>query len=304
MVRSTRVIPTSQAFPQLHQALFIATNATVIGDVTLGKDASVWYGAVLRGDLHKISIGERSIVQDRVVIKKNGPDSPQVLIGRDVFVGPNSKLGACTLQDFSYVSMGCTVEDNCTLESYSMLAAGSVLGAGTRVPSGQIFAGSPAKYLRDITAEERETIHEHLAEVRNLAGVHAEEAEKSFYTVFQDDLNRENSFYKPDTEKITEKLEELGLAADPMDQGEQELVRGVEYYSICERESTEWRTPDMWKPFNEDAAVFPESWKVYGEDMDRYERAKKLFEKPVPRRPVPELVPKLPRDSNPWTKRY
>jgi carbonic anhydrase/acetyltransferase-like protein (isoleucine patch superfamily) len=297
-------VPTAQAYPQLTDALFVATNATVIGDVSLGKEASIWYSAVLRGDLHKITVGDRSILQDRVVIKKTGSDASPVLIGRDVFVGPNSKIGACTLQDFSYVSMGCTVEDGCVLESYSMLAAGAVLSKGTRVPSGQIFAGSPAKYLRDVTAEERETIHEHLFEQRNLAVVHAEESEKSFEQIFLDDLERENSFFTADSERLSEKLEQAGLTTDPMDVGEQELVKGLEYHTINEREATETRTPDMWKPFTEDAAVFPESWKVYGQDMDRYERAKKLFERPVPRRPVPELVPKLPRDLNPWTKRY
>ena len=304
MVRSVRVVPTAQAYPQLSEALFVATNATVIGDVSLGKEASIWYSAVLRGDLHKITIGDRSILQDRVVIKKTSADPSPVLIGREVFVGPNSKLGACTLQDFSYVSMGCTVEDGCVLESYSMLAAGAVLSQGTRVPCGQIFAGSPAKFLREVTAEERETIHEHMAEQRNLAGVHAFEAEKPFEQIFLDDLERENSFFKSDGDRLTEKLNKAGIATDPLDVGEQELVKGLEYYTICEREATETRTPDMWKPFTEDAAVFPESWKVYGEDMDRYERAKKLFERPVPRRPVPDLVPRLPRDQNPWTKRY
>lgn len=288
----------------MEKASFVAPNAAVVGDVSLGKDASVWYGAVLRGDLNKIEVGERSVVQDKVVIKKNGPDSAVTQIGRDVFIGPNCKLGVCTLQDFSYVSMGCTIEDNCVLESYSMLAAGAVLGKGSKIPSGQIWAGTPAKYLRDVTAEEREAIHEHLTETLNLAAVHAEEAEKSFEQIFTDDFNRENDMYKPDGTTMSELTEKLGFSEHPIDMGEQELVKGEEYANICEREAMEMPATDSWKPFTEDAAVFPQSWKVYGEDMHRYERAKKLFEKPTPRRPEPQVVPRIPRDLNPWTKRY
>jgi carbonic anhydrase/acetyltransferase-like protein (isoleucine patch superfamily) len=192
-----RSIPTATAYPNLAKASFVAPNSTIVGDVTLGKDSSVWYGAVLRGDLQKIDVGERAVIQDKVAIKRNGANLAAVQIGRDVFVGPNCKLGSCILQDFSFVSMSCTVEDECVMESYGMLAAGAVLTKGSKVPSGQIWAGSPAKCLRDVTAEEREAIHEHLNEMRNLASMHAEETEKSFEQIFRDDQERENSIFRP-----------------------------------------------------------------------------------------------------------
>ncbi len=143
--------------------------------MTLDKDASLWYNAVRRGDLNQIEIGSQSIIQDGVFIK---PSKGPAKIGCNVFVGPNSRLGSCTLQDFRFISMVSVVYDECVVESYAMLAVGSTLQKGARVPSGQIWAGNPATFFREVTAEERESITEHLREMRSL-----EIAESNFHFV-------------------------------------------------------------------------------------------------------------------------
>lgn len=275
----------------------MAPNASIVGEVSLGKNSSVWYGSVLRGDIAKIEIGEDSVIQDLVTIKGAAK------IGRSVFVGPNCKLGACTLQDYSFVGMGATVEEGCVIESYGMVAAGAYVPKGTTVPSGQIFAGNPAAYLREVTSEERESVHEHINEMRNLAKIHSEEAEKDFEEVFRDDAARERRFYMNWSESFWEKFEKLGYMDHPIDHYEVEFARGTEYYSMNEREITETYRSESWRPFKEDGAVFPESWKIYGEDTERYERAKRMFEQPNERRE--EYRPSnIPTDSTPWTKRY
>lgn len=269
--------------------------------MTLGKDASLWYNAVLRGDLNKIEIGSQSIIQDGVVIK---PSKGPTKIGRNVFVGPNSRLGSCTLQDFSFVSMGSVVDDDCVVESYGMLAAGSTLQKGARVPSGQIWAGNPATFLREVTAEERESITEHLSEMRSLAAIHSEETEKTFEQVFKDDALKERQFYLSWSESFWEKFERLGGLDHPVDSQEPEVVKNMEYFNIFDRERTHVYDDKSWKPFTEDAAVFPESWKIYGEDMNRYERAKKMFEEPTPQRPLEYEDTLAPQESTAWVKRY
>ena len=129
---------------------FFAENATLIGEVIMGDDCSVWYQAVVRGDVNGIYIGNRVNIQDGAVI--HGPyDQSATHIGDDVSIGHNAIVHGCTIKDKVLVGMGSIIMDDSIVESNSIIAAGSVLPKNTRVPEGSIFAGIPAKKIKDIS---------------------------------------------------------------------------------------------------------------------------------------------------------
>ena len=191
---SLRCVPISASkFPRLLQGDWVASNATVIGDVRLCEGASIWHGVIVRGDTMQVSIGKNSTIQDLTRIGSNSQQTGgQVIIGENVQVGPNVQLDACTLEDNSFVGMGATIQHGATVSSFSVVSAGAVVTEGTTVPSGQIFAGAPARYLRDLTQEEKHLISEHKMEMQQLAQVYSEETEKTF----RDVLNSEDDYMK------------------------------------------------------------------------------------------------------------
>jgi len=144
------------AAPRIDPAAFVAPGARLIGDVEIGPEASVWYNCVLRGDMNKIRIGARSNVQDGTVIhvdppRPGGPDQGfPCLIGEEVLIGHLAMVHGCTLHDRAFVGLGAIVMDGCAIEGEAMLAAGAILTPGKRIPSGQLWAGRPAKYVRDL----------------------------------------------------------------------------------------------------------------------------------------------------------
>ena len=135
--------------PQWGKDCFFAENATLIGDLILGDECSVWYQAVLRGDVHHIRIGDRVNVQDGAVIhatyKKTG-----TVIGNDVSIGHNAIVHGCRLHDHVLIGMGSIVMDNCIVHSNSIVAAGSVVTQNTIIEEGSIYAGIPARKIKDI----------------------------------------------------------------------------------------------------------------------------------------------------------
>ena len=144
------LIKTVRGFtPQWGSDCFVAENATLIGDLILGDQCSVWYQAVIRGDVNAIRIGNRVNIQDGAVIhaiyEKAG-----TTIGDDVSIGHNAIVHGCTLKDSVLVGMGSIIMDNCIVESNSIIAAGSVVTQNTHVPEGTIFAGIPARKIKDI----------------------------------------------------------------------------------------------------------------------------------------------------------
>ncbi len=143
--------------PKIHDTAFIAPSASIIGDVKIGKDSNIWYGCVLRGDVNNIKIGERTNIQDGTVIHVT-TDFQGTYIGDDVTVGHNAIIHACTLEDLSFVGMGACVMDGAVVESNAMLAAGALLTPNKSIPSGELWAGSPAKYMRDLTEKELDYI--------------------------------------------------------------------------------------------------------------------------------------------------
>jgi len=145
----------SGVLPRVDDDAWIAPNATVIGDVWLGAGSTVWFGAVLRGDTNRIRIGQRSNVQDNTVIHVNAGAEWACTIGDDVTIGHACIIHACTLHDRAFVGMGATVLDGAVIESGGMLAAGGLLTPGKRIPAGELWAGSPARKMRDIPAADR-----------------------------------------------------------------------------------------------------------------------------------------------------
>ncbi|WP_321826503.1 gamma carbonic anhydrase family protein [Maribacter dokdonensis] len=138
--------------PIIGEDCFIAENATIVGKVSMGKQCSVWFNAVLRGDVHFIKMGNKVNVQDGAVVHCTYLKSPTT-IGNNVSIGHNAIVHGCTIHDNVLVGMGSIIMDDCIVESNSIIAAGAVLTKGTHVPSGSIFAGMPAKKIKDISPE-------------------------------------------------------------------------------------------------------------------------------------------------------
>jgi carbonic anhydrase/acetyltransferase-like protein (isoleucine patch superfamily) len=138
--------------PTYGNACFFAETAVIIGDVMLGDECSVWYHAVIRGDVHHIRIGNRVNIQDGAVIHATFERSPTT-IGNRVSIGHNALVHGCTIHDNVLIGMGAIVMDDCIIESNSIIAAGAVVTQGTHVPSGTIYGGVPAKKLKDTPSE-------------------------------------------------------------------------------------------------------------------------------------------------------
>lgn len=147
--------PYKTIMPTLGEGVFIADNAAVIGDCVIGAESNIWFGCTLRGDVHEVRIGKRTNIQDNSVIHTTRNLSG-TYIGDEVTVGHGAILHACTLSDQSFVGMGAIVMDQATLEPRSMLAAGALLTPKKIVPTGQLWGGNPARYMRDLTPEELE----------------------------------------------------------------------------------------------------------------------------------------------------
>ncbi|MFP9100931.1 gamma carbonic anhydrase family protein [Flavobacterium sp. RHBU_24] len=140
-------------YPQIPEDCYVAENATIIGDVTLGKECSVWFNAVLRGDVHFIKIGSKVNIQDGAIIHCTYQKHPTT-IGNNVSIGHNAIVHGCTVHDNVLIGMGAIVMDNCVIESNCIIAAGAVVTQNTRVESGTIYAGIPAKKVKDINASD------------------------------------------------------------------------------------------------------------------------------------------------------
>lgn len=138
--------------PQFGNTCFIAENAVIIGQVSMGDHCSIWYNAVLRGDVHYIKMGNKVNVQDGAIVHCTYQKSP-TNIGNNVSIGHNAIVHGCTIHDDVLVGMGSIIMDDCIVESNSIIAAGAVLTKGTRVESGSIYAGVPAKKVKDISEE-------------------------------------------------------------------------------------------------------------------------------------------------------
>jgi carbonic anhydrase/acetyltransferase-like protein (isoleucine patch superfamily) len=146
------ILPVNENYPQFGENCFLAPNATIIGDVLMGNDCSIWFNAVVRGDVNSIRIGNKVNIQDGAVIHCTYQKTT-VNLGNNVSVGHNAILHGCKIHDNVLVGMGAIIMDNCEIGSNTIIAAGAVLTEGTIVPSGCIYAGVPAKKIKDISQE-------------------------------------------------------------------------------------------------------------------------------------------------------
>ena len=144
------VKPIKGIHPQIPKDCFVADNATIVGEVILGKQCSVWFNAVIRGDVNYIKIGDKVNIQDGAVIHATYKVSP-TNIGNNVSLGHNAIVHGCTIHDNVLIGMGSIVMDDCIVESNSIIAAGAVVTKNTKVESGSIYAGIPAKKIGNVS---------------------------------------------------------------------------------------------------------------------------------------------------------
>lgn len=157
------IIPCLDKTPQFGSNCFIAPNATVIGDVIMGDECSVWFNAVVRGDVNYIRIGNRVNVQDGAIIhctyQKNATE-----IGSNVSIGHNAIVHGCVVRDNVLIGMGAIIMDRCDIKSNTIIAAGSVVLEGTVVEPGSIYAGVPAKKVKEIS---KDSVHGEIVRIAN-----------------------------------------------------------------------------------------------------------------------------------------
>ncbi len=166
------------------EASFIAPTASVIGDVKIGKRSCLWYGAIVRGDVNYVRIGEETSVGDGSIIHvaKLGGDIPTI-IGNRVSIGPKAAIHACTLEDDVQICSGSIVLNGAVVGRGSVLAAGSIASPGTNIPAGELWAGTPARMVRKLNVEEKEALPVAIKDHIDHSLVHAAECAKNWEQV-------------------------------------------------------------------------------------------------------------------------
>jgi carbonic anhydrase/acetyltransferase-like protein (isoleucine patch superfamily) len=148
--------------PKFGENCFLAPNATIVGDVEMGNDCSVWFNAVVRGDVNAVRIGNKVNIQDNVVIHCTF-EKTKTIIGNNVSIAHSAIVHGCTLEDNVMVGMGAIVMDNCYVEKNALIAAGAVVLENTRVEAGSIYAGIPAKKVKQLDEETFKNQNERIA---------------------------------------------------------------------------------------------------------------------------------------------
>lgn len=143
------ILPFKDKHPQIDETAFIAENAIIIGDVTIGTKSSIWYSCVLRGDMNYIRIGNDTNIQDGTIVHVDSKGYPTIL-GDRVTVGHMALLHACTLKDDSMIGMQACVMDGAVVGEGSLVAAGALVTPGKQIGPGEVWAGRPAKFLRKV----------------------------------------------------------------------------------------------------------------------------------------------------------
>lgn len=152
---NAQILPYKGVMPTIHSRAFVAQGATVIGDTVIGEDSGIWYGCVVRGDVNEIRIGKRTNVQDLTMIHcaERGQGT---YLGDNITVGHSAVLHACTIEDDAFIGIQACVMDDCIVERGAMVAAGALVTPGKVVKANEVWAGKPAKKLRDINERDLE----------------------------------------------------------------------------------------------------------------------------------------------------
>ncbi len=146
------ILPVKGVHPQIPENCFVAPNATIVGDVQMGSECSIWFNAVVRGDVNSIRMGNKVNVQDGACIHCTY-EKTKTVIGNNVSIGHHALVHGCTVEDNVLIGMGAIVMDGVKIGANSIIAAGAVVLENTDIPSGSIYAGVPAKKVKDISAE-------------------------------------------------------------------------------------------------------------------------------------------------------
>ena len=146
------ILPVNNIFPTIPQSVFVAPNATIVGDVQMGEECSIWFNAVVRGDVNSIRMGNKVNVQDGACIHCTYQKTITT-IGNNVSIGHNAIVHGCTIEDNVLVGMGAIIMDNAVIGSNTIIAAGAVVLEGTIVPAGCIFGGVPGQKIKEISEE-------------------------------------------------------------------------------------------------------------------------------------------------------
>ncbi|HMU98598.1 MAG TPA: gamma carbonic anhydrase family protein [Chitinophagales bacterium] len=145
------IIPCNNISPKFGNNCYLAPNCTIVGDVEMGNDCSIWFNAVLRGDVNSIRIGNKVNIQDNATIHCTYQKT-KTIIADNVSIGHNAIVHGCTIEENVLVGMGAIIMDNCYIEKNALIAAGAVVLEGTRVEEGSIYAGVPAKKVKQLEA--------------------------------------------------------------------------------------------------------------------------------------------------------
>ena len=151
------ILPIKDKTPSWGDDCFIAENCTIVGDVIIGNQCSVWFNAVVRGDVHYIRVGDKTNIQDGAVIHATYQKAP-TNIGSNVNIGHNAIVHGCTVQDNVLIGMGAIVMDHAVVETYVIIGAGSVVLENTVCESGYLYAGTPAKKIKPLTDEQKQLL--------------------------------------------------------------------------------------------------------------------------------------------------
>ena len=146
------ILPVEDKHPQFGKDCFVAPNATIVGDVVMGDNCSVWFSAVIRGDVNSIRLGNKVNVQDGAVIHATFQKT-KTIVGNNISIGHNAIVHGCTINDNVLVGMGSIIMDNAVIQSNTIIAAGAVVLEGTICEAGSIYAGVPAKKIKDISQD-------------------------------------------------------------------------------------------------------------------------------------------------------
>lgn len=157
MQTSPIILPYKGTTPRIHESAFIAPGVVIIGDVEIGALTNIWFGCVIRGDVNTIRIGERTNIQDGTIVHVTRGTGP-TFIGSGITIGHRAVIHATTLMDDCFIGMCATAMDGAVVEPGAMLAAGALLTPGKRIPSGELWAGNPAKLFRPLKNEEKDFI--------------------------------------------------------------------------------------------------------------------------------------------------
>ncbi len=168
------IFPYNGVMPTIHDRAFIAQTASIIGDVEVAEDTGIWYGCVVRGDVNEIRIGKNTNIQDLTMIHC-AELGQGTYLGDNITVGHSAILHACTVEDDAFIGIQACVMDDCLIEKGAMVAAGALVTPGKTVKAGEVWAGSPAKKLRDISDKDLEFFEINRARYARLAAHYNQE---------------------------------------------------------------------------------------------------------------------------------